>query len=94
MSKKATEQWKTDFDAATADHDGVFGHNCEKDKSDFKRLIKLGAEIEFLDYYSVKIKMPKKQSKREEILLQVMEMYPSHTKMSKTTNTLSAEWHY
>ena len=92
--KERLALFETEFITATEKHDGVFGHNIQIPKSDFVSMIDNGAEVEIIDNYACKIKLPSKKSKRDSILLHLCQMKPSNLTYAKTTSTINAEWHY
>jgi hypothetical protein len=93
-AKKHKVDWEDSFKQACEEHDGIFGHNIEIKKSEFRKLVKLGADISFSDYYSATIKLPKAKKARENILFYVIDLMPSARRLDSKKNKLYLEWHY
>lgn len=93
--------WEDDLREIMAEHDGVFGHNVEFDNpiGYFKRLEKaadLDCRIQILDYYSVRIQLPKRKSYgRENLLLFLLTEgpVPSEVRYSKKSDSITVDWH-
>ena len=92
MSKVKTK-WEQSFDAATADHNGVFGHNIEMSKSEFRHIAKL-TDIDFTDYYSATITLPDNKDDSIDVLFAALELQANEQRLNKSKTKLMLEWHY